>query len=105
MLSGMAGMVMQGMAFGTGSAVAHRAVDAIAGPRTMQVEHTGDEGQEAQPASQYAPSASAAGPCGDEFTQFNQCVSDSAGNISSCRFMYDVLQQCQQNSQQGPEWK
>lgn len=27
------------MAFGTGSAVAHRAVDAVVGPRTIQHEH------------------------------------------------------------------
>ncbi|OAE28572.1 hypothetical protein AXG93_2175s1560 [Marchantia polymorpha subsp. ruderalis] len=39
MLGGLASTIAQGMAFGTGSAVAHRAVDAIAGPRTIQHEH------------------------------------------------------------------
>ena len=37
LMSGIMGGVVQGMAFGTGSAVANRAVDAIMGPR--QVEH------------------------------------------------------------------
>ena len=37
MMSGIMGTVVQGMAFGTGSAVANRAVDAVMGPR--QVEH------------------------------------------------------------------
>ena len=38
-----------GMAYGTGSAIAHRAVDSVMGPRTMHVEHHGQ--QEAAPAA------------------------------------------------------
>jgi hypothetical protein len=38
MLGGLASTIAQGMAFGTGSAVAHRAVDSIMGPRTVQHE-------------------------------------------------------------------
>ncbi|KAF7143046.1 hypothetical protein RHSIM_Rhsim05G0100900 [Rhododendron simsii] len=38
MLGGLGATIAQGMAFGTGSAVAHRAVDAIVGPRTIQHE-------------------------------------------------------------------
>lgn len=37
-----------GMAFGTGSAVAHRAVDAVMGPRTVQHEMVGATAPEAQ---------------------------------------------------------
>jgi len=33
MMSGLGGMVMQGMAMGTGSAIAHRAVDSMMGPK------------------------------------------------------------------------
>ena len=55
MLSGLGGMVMQGMAMGTGSAIAHRAVDSVMGPR--QVEHV-HNGQEAPaPAAGAAPHA------------------------------------------------
>lgn len=36
--------IIIGMAFGTGSAVAHRAVDAIVGPRTIQHETVASEG-------------------------------------------------------------
>ncbi|KAH9531441.1 hypothetical protein CY35_19G038300 [Sphagnum magellanicum] len=39
MMAGMAGTIAQGVAFGTGSAVAHRAVDAVMGPRAIQHEH------------------------------------------------------------------
>ncbi|KAK8583889.1 hypothetical protein V6N12_068144 [Hibiscus sabdariffa] len=38
MLGGIGSTIAQGMAFGTGSAVAHRAVDAVMGPRTIQHE-------------------------------------------------------------------
>ncbi|KAF3435889.1 hypothetical protein FNV43_RR22981 [Rhamnella rubrinervis] len=37
-LGGIGSTIAQGMAFGTGSAVAHRAVDAVMGPRTIQHE-------------------------------------------------------------------
>ena len=45
MLSGLGGMIAQGMMFGTGSAIAHRAVDAVAGPRQVEHVHSGGEGQ------------------------------------------------------------
>lgn len=35
--------LIAGMAFGTGSAVAHRAVDAVMGPRTIQHETVANE--------------------------------------------------------------
>ena len=37
MLAGIGSTIAQGMAFGTGSAVAHRAVDSVMGPRGGQV--------------------------------------------------------------------
>lgn len=40
-----------GMAFGTGSAVAHRAVDAVMGPRTIQHETVVSEAAASAPAS------------------------------------------------------
>lgn len=107
MLSGLAGTMMSGMAFGTGSAVANRAIDAVAGPRQVEHVQSGNDqsGAEAQPANQYAPAAAQGGPCGDEFSQFNQCVTDQQGNISNCRFFYDVLSQCQENSSADSQWK
>ena len=49
------------MAFGTGSAVAHRAVDAVMGPRTIQHETVVTEAAASQP----APTSSSVGDsCG-----------------------------------------
>eukprot|EP00808_Paulinella_micropora_P015035 g65038.t1 len=36
---GLGGVLMEGMAFGVGSSIAHRAVDSVLGPRTLNVEH------------------------------------------------------------------
>jgi hypothetical protein len=40
LMGGLMGTVVQGMAFGTGSAVANRAVDAVMGPRQVEHVHT-----------------------------------------------------------------
>ncbi|MCL7040433.1 hypothetical protein MKW94_026972 [Papaver nudicaule] len=44
MLGGLGATIAQGMAFGGGSAMAHRAVDSIMGPRTIQHEAVGSDG-------------------------------------------------------------
>ena len=87
------------MAFGTGSAIAHRAVDAVAGPREVKHVHEGGEGS-APSGEAAAPMNSNArsGPCGDELDDFQRCTKENNNDISSCRFFYDVLTQCQDNS-------
>lgn len=101
MLSGLAGTMMSGMAFGTGSAVAHRAVDSVMGPRTTQVEHVNSDQQPQTGSTDMASSGMASNSnvsCGDESTQFNQCLQQNPGDFSSCRFFFDVLNQCQNDS-------
>ena len=72
---------------GTGSAMAHRAVDSVMGPRTMHVE--------AAPAAEAAPMASAgAAACANQMKAFNECLGSSEGSIANCQFYFDALQQC-----------
>eukprot|EP00462_Mataza_sp_D1_P004443 CAMPEP_0175102018 /NCGR_PEP_ID=MMETSP0086_2-20121207/8174_1 /TAXON_ID=136419 /ORGANISM="Unknown Unknown, Strain D1" /LENGTH=164 /DNA_ID=CAMNT_0016376723 /DNA_START=98 /DNA_END=592 /DNA_ORIENTATION=+ len=94
MLSGLAGTMMSGMAFGTGSAVAHRAVDSVMGPRETVVRH---EGGEAAVDNQMA-TASSSGVCGDENSQFQKCLKENPGDFANCRFYFDILNQCQDNA-------
>ncbi|KAL8541770.1 hypothetical protein ACS0TY_002868 [Phlomoides rotata] len=68
MLGGIGSTIAQGMAFGTGSAVAHRAVDSVMGPRTIQHETVGSEAA-AAPASA-APSMGGSDACGMHFKAF-----------------------------------
>jgi len=86
--------VFVGMAFGTGSAVAHRAVDSVMGPRETVVRH---EGGEAAVDNQMA-TASSSGVCGDENSQFQKCLKENPGDFANCRFYFDILNQCQDNA-------
>ena len=64
-MSGLMGSVAQGMAFGTGSAVAHRAVDSVMGPRSVEHVHTGNEA---------APAAAA--PAADMSSGMAKCMDE-----------------------------
>jgi len=98
MMSGLGGALMSGMAMGTGSAIAHRAIDGIAGPRHMVVEHEQKEEGAAAPMSTLGASKGIS--CGEEDNIFKQCLQTNPNNYSACKFYYDMLAQCQANSAQ-----
>jgi len=109
MLSGLASTVMQGMAFGTGSAVAHRAVDAVAGPREMKVVHENQGGEQSNDgtygaSNEVSDDYSSKNECDSELTDFNKCIKENSGNLASCRFFYDILTQCQSNQSNSDQW-
>jgi len=87
MLSGLAGSVVGGIGSGIGFSVANRAVDAVMGPRKMEVIHT----NEAVPA---APAAPAAGRCQNQLEDYTQCVSRHQ-DAGLCGNYLDTLKQCQ----------
>ena len=79
------------MAFGTGSAIAHRAVDSV-------VNSFSGKDKESAPAAPAAPAQrapAATGPCSIDNTSFLQCMQQNANNISACDSYYQALQQCQ----------
>uniref|UniRef100_A0A7N0UGG1 CHCH domain-containing protein n=1 Tax=Kalanchoe fedtschenkoi TaxID=63787 RepID=A0A7N0UGG1_KALFE len=92
MLSGIGSTIAQGMAFGTGSAMAHRAVDAVMGPRTIQHEISATE----SPAA--APTSAAADTCNNHSKAFQDCVNHFGSDISKCQFYMDMLAECKRNS-------
>lgn len=108
MLSGLVGAVVQGAAFGTGSSLAHRAMDGVMGPRTVEhVHHDVADNMESgggivhhEGANQVA--ANNADRCKFENNDFLQCLRDNDNQAGQCKFFFDVLQQCQSNSQ---EWQ
>ena len=105
MMSGLGGAIAQGMAFGGGSAVAHRAVDAVAGPREMKVSHDhGDSGADGAGAG--APSAGAGAgaagysqepvrECSRYSQQMNQCLAENTENIGMCQSYVDMMRSCE----------
>lgn len=94
MLGGLGATIAQGMAFGGGSAVAHRAVDAVMGPRTIQHETVVSEAV----SSAAAPVANAADSCGNHMKAFQDCLNNYGSDISKCQFYVDMLNECRRNS-------
>lgn len=85
MMSGLAGTVVQGMALGTGSAMAHRAVDSVLGSR-----HPAPE--EAHQAAQTIVQDHL--PCGDQAKSFSDCMGLSNGDMEACRVFFERMQEC-----------
>jgi hypothetical protein len=98
MLSGIGSTIAQGMAFGTGSAIAHRAVGAVANS-------FGGGGGDAPAVEQQQQVAAAPtmgqqqvqGPCAYDKEMFFDCLKQNKGDQESCSFLYQQLQSCQRN--------
>jgi hypothetical protein len=101
MLSGIGSTIAQGMAFGTGSAIAHQAVGAVMGGMGG-----GGRSEEPQQAPEYAASGASqpmqqqaiGGQCGQDKEMFYECLNHNKGDQQACHFLYEQLQQCQQSS-------
>jgi hypothetical protein len=90
-LGGIGSTIAQGMAFGTGSAMAHRAVDAVMGPRTIQHETVVSEAAaSATPMANATPSDS----CSIHSKAFQDCINNYGSDISKCQFYLDMLNEC-----------
>ncbi|CAI9769199.1 unnamed protein product [Fraxinus pennsylvanica] len=95
MLGSIGSTIAQGMAFGTGSAVAHRAVDAVMGPRTIQHETVSSEA--AAPATA-ANNMGGSDACSIHSKAFQDCLNGYGNDISKCQFYMDMLAECRRNS-------
>jgi hypothetical protein len=85
------------MASGVGFSMANRAVDAVMGPRQVEMVHRTEEAPAAAPMA--APVAVSQQPssnvCQLQQEQLNQCLSQ-AGDMGHCNYYFDMLKQCQQ---------
>mmetsp|Transcript_11896 Transcript_11896/g.17232 ORF Transcript_11896/g.17232 Transcript_11896/m.17232 type:complete len:150 (-) Transcript_11896:192-641(-) len=95
MMSGIGSTIAQGMAFGTGSAIAHRAVGAVAG--SLGGGGDAELPQETAVAQQYdGAQQQQMQVCGNEKSMFFDCLKENKGDQEVCRFLYETLQSCQQ---------
>ena len=92
MLSGIGSTIAQRMAFGTGSAIAHRAVGAVAGSLSGSGNGNDDVVVEEK---QMAP---ANNPCEVDQRAFVACLDTNGNDLSQCQMYYDGLKACQQAS-------
>lgn len=84
------------MALGAGSAIAHKAVDgafsAMTGGSDNHSNHV--EPQQVQAAAQELQEADH--PCADGAKQFAECMSRNGGDMPSCDYFFNAMQQCRQ---------
>jgi hypothetical protein len=107
---GFGSVIADGMAFGTGSAVAHRAVDSIMGPRTVQHEQV--QGSQTTPSSPGATSSpvnnsSSQDVCINQAKAFEDCLRANLDDIGKCQFYVDMLNECRrrpQSSTTSSDW-
>ncbi|CAI9777157.1 unnamed protein product [Fraxinus pennsylvanica] len=99
---GLGSVVAEGMAFGGGSAIAHRAVDSILGPRTIRHESVAfsDPAPAPSPAAEATTMNTTGGSdaCGVQSKAFQDCLNYHASDISKCQFYLDVLSECRKGS-------
>ena len=95
MLSGIGSTIAQGMAFGTGSAIAHRAIGAVANS------FGGGSSEQQQPAQEAAApqdfSQNSAGACVAERQIYYDCLRDNKDDGAVCQFLLEQLKACNQN--------
>mmetsp|Transcript_41530 Transcript_41530/g.60902 ORF Transcript_41530/g.60902 Transcript_41530/m.60902 type:complete len:106 (-) Transcript_41530:469-786(-) len=98
MMSGIGSTIAQGMAFGTGSAIAHQAVGAVAGSMKGGAE-TGATQEQMAPAAPMMEQQQQAlqGPCGQDKQMFFECLQVNRGDQEACSFLYNTLQECQRS--------
>ncbi|XP_071722060.1 uncharacterized protein [Rutidosis leptorrhynchoides] len=94
LLGGIGSTIAQGMAFGTGSAMAHRAVDSVMGPRTIQHENVASEVAPAPSTN----SVTGSDACSVQNKSFQDCLNFYGTDISKCQFYLDMLSECRRNS-------
>jgi len=88
------GTVMDGLAFGTGSAIAHRAVGAVFGSMGG-----GSSTAPAPAVAAAAPqSANNSSSCDSHQQEFTQCLKLNRNDIASCQMYMDNFQQCTSDS-------
>nr|ABK23486.1 unknown [Picea sitchensis]ABK26979.1 unknown [Picea sitchensis] len=103
MLGSIGSTIAEGVAFGTGSAIAHRAVDAFLGPRTVQHEVVQAEAPAAAQTSMPAMSnLSGKDSCGNHSKAFQECLTNYGSDIGKCQFYLDMLNECRRGSTTVP---
>merc|ERR1712050_657010 len=97
MLSGIGSTIAQGMAFGTGSAIAHRAVGAVDNSFSGSDEQP-VQVQNVQPMEQHEKFGNDA--CFQDKQMYFDCLKQNNGDQNSCSFLYDTLKSCQSGGSQ-----
>ena len=88
---GLLGTIAQGFAFGTGSAIAHRTIGAVA-------DSFSGSGDEEAPQQTQQSHQETLNSCDFDQQNFYQCLQRNTGDVDICNDLFRTLQQCQQQS-------
>eukprot|EP00603_Paraphysomonas_imperforata_P009213 CAMPEP_0114445030 /NCGR_PEP_ID=MMETSP0103-20121206/18403_1 /TAXON_ID=37642 ORGANISM="Paraphysomonas imperforata, Strain PA2" /NCGR_SAMPLE_ID=MMETSP0103 /ASSEMBLY_ACC=CAM_ASM_000201 /LENGTH=148 /DNA_ID=CAMNT_0001616609 /DNA_START=87 /DNA_END=533 /DNA_ORIENTATION=+ len=113
-LSGLGSTIMEGFAFGTGSAIARQAVGAVFGGSSGPEVSTPASQQQPQPSSppvvqhidrppaDISAAQFSSQACQMDQIAFTNCMNENNSNVGSCEFFYQALQQCQADNKFAP---
>ena len=90
MMSGIGSTIVQGMAFGAGSEVAHRVVGSMFGGGNKE-----QPIQQAPPPVQATPPSNVPTVCRDDYIAFTKCMKENNSSVSACDMYIQSLQACQ----------
>ena len=90
-MGGIGSTIMQGMAFGAGSEVAHQAVRSFMGGSSHQTQPQEHQQQQQQPQQQQQ------NPCQVEIQNFSQCIQRNS-DLSYCQSLSDMLKTSKPNN-------
>jgi len=101
MLSGIGSTIAQGMAFGTGSAIAHQAVGAVTNSMSGGGSSPSVAAAEVpQPMVLDMNANTLQGACAQDKQMYFDCLKTNQGDQQSCSFLYETLQACQRDGNQ-----
>lgn len=95
-------MVGQGMMWGAGSSIGHRAVDGVMGPRTIAYEaHEQHKTDTDENTNNSASGIDArANPCAAPMELFGKCLEQNSDNVAQCQAFADLLTSCKRDQMQ-----
>lgn len=94
MLAGLGSTMAQGFAFGTGSAVAHSAVNSLFGGGSSH--HTSAPAPAPAVVQQEDHESKIPMACRVDYRAFNDCLKANPNNGSSCEFYFNSFKACQE---------
>ena len=98
-LLGLGATMAQGFAFGTGSALARTAVDAVfSGGSKEQAPAAPAPVAPQQPQSLQTQQPQYSGACSVDQKAFTDCLHANAGNAGSCDYYFNALKACQESN-------
>ncbi|KAK6245792.1 hypothetical protein QUC31_000568 [Theobroma cacao] len=95
---GIGATIADGLAWGTGTAIAHRAVDSIFGPWVVKHETVASSEPAAAAPAPNMNSLANSDACDGQSKALSDCLSSYGSDISKCQFYMDMLQECRRSS-------